>query len=80
MEHTWSRNPSVTQLEHAIPGQALLTLATQGMPPEPKQPMPEYTQTADVSRSPVLKVSLFCKNQHHPDRSTGDRILVGYRQ
>ena len=41
MEHPRSREPSVTQLEQAFPGQALLTPSTQGVPPEPKQPIPE---------------------------------------
>jgi hypothetical protein len=54
MEHPRSRKPSVTQREHAFPGQALLTPATQGVPPDPKQPIPEQTQTADVSRYRVV--------------------------
>ena len=54
MEHTGAREPAVTKLEHARPGQALLAATTQCVPPEPKHPVAKQTQTADVSRHRVV--------------------------
>ena len=54
MEHTRRRKPPVTQREHAFPGHAVLATATQRVPPNPQQPIPEETQAADVSRYRVV--------------------------
>ena len=60
MEHAGPREPTVTQPKHLFPGHPLLASATQCVPPEPQQSMPESSQAADVSRDRVVvEVALY---------------------
>src|SRR3974377_2403054 len=54
MECEGFRKPPVLQFKHLLPGHALLTSATQCVPPEPHQSIPEAAQAAGVSRDRIV--------------------------
>src|SRR5438876_11892694 len=55
MERSRLRNPSLSQLEDARPGDPVfLTPTAKGTPPERKHPIPKHTQTREVSRYRVV--------------------------
>ena len=61
MERSRLRKPTLSQGEDARPGDmALLTPAANCAPPERKHPIPEHTQTREVSRHRVVvEVALY---------------------
>jgi len=50
MEHSWLRNPSLSQIEDARPRDpAFLAPSAKSSPPERKHPIPKHAQTREVS-------------------------------
>jgi hypothetical protein len=74
MERAGFRKPPVLQLKHLLAGHALLASATECVPPEPQQSMPESSQAADVSRDRVV-VEVAVHDRLEPFASLTHRIV-----